>query len=741
MRGAGYRRKGQAGGLSFRKQVDTSSSAYSAPQIRTLVEKEGSKRKERKEGNVKIKKFTSDDGNQFDPFDTVVEPEKTMRPRKGLDNKIVDDEPEPSQETTNDKDAVTSRGLDEKIAEIATLVHTIRGAKSEPERSSKDEAQRPKQKSEHRTREEAISTLRRILYPMDKYSTSMVRAALTECLGEPGDFWIVNRYMPTKEEDKSFLWFKKNVMHGKLSLVVGKDDPVVDKPVEQEDKPAKQEAEPVFNLHAKLERLRTKVKQIQRGDIEKAKGRRANAKHTLGQRGWIEDVMKIATDINRAIRTKELGLRAARRAFDQYAEGYSDCLTKERPSGSRSVVWWKDKEGRMELVLKGMTSAAREKISARHVEGDANKLRPTPRKTSADVEEHRGRKPRELGEGNDEDMPLALPYTKAASVFLYGSNTVLAALSANRRKFYRLYLHDRSFSCENNSKIIKELATKYKLRADESANLAMLDKMSDRRPHNGVALEASRLPAPPVLGLRKPDQKRSTIPLELEEQSREDKAVNGAPASVSSLTDTWRHPFVLLLDGILDEGNMGNIMRTAHFYGVDAVAVGTNTCASINSPVLAKASSGAVEAVQILALPSPGKFVYNCAKAGWKICAAVAPPSELERSSPSTSSESASTPSNDAKRYITTNSISASSPLAKHPCILMLGAEGEGLRDNLKRRADYLVSIAQGERSARTPGIGVDSVNVGVAAGVLVESFLRKPVGATNLTVESDLGF
>jgi 21S rRNA (GM2251-2'-O)-methyltransferase len=254
----------------------------------------------------------------------------------------------------------------------------------------------------------------------------------------------------------------------------------------------------------------------------------------------------------------------------------------------------------------------------------------------------------------------------------------------------------------------------------------LLDKMSDGRPHNGIILEASKLPAPPILSVGKPDARKSVIPLFLGSQSAEEAAVNGGQDTISLATNTWRHPLIIMLDGILDEGNVGNIMRTCHFYGADAVAVATNTCAPLASAVLAKASSGACEAVHILSLPQPSNFVHDSAKAGWKIYAAVAPESGK--------------PSRDAKPQLTTAEIAAASPLADHPCILMLGAEGEGLRENLKNRADAFVSIERGPSNA--PDVGVDSMNVGVAAGVLMEAFLRKPAGAPEKRdTTSELGF
>ena len=220
------------------------------------------------------------------------------------------------------------------------------------------------------------------------------------------------------------------------------------------------------------------------------------------------------------------------------------------------------------------------------------------------------------------DIPVSVPHTTAASTFIYGVNAVLAALSAKRRLLYHLYI-DPPWSGDRNRDKILSLAKDARLPIMPNANRRLLDRMSNGRPHNGIVLEASQVPALPTLGLGKPNLQAASMPIQLGTQSDEDASVNGSPDSLPILTETWRHPFILMLDGILDEGNLGNILRTAYFYGVDAVAVSKNTCASINSPIVAKASSGAIEAVQLLSLPSPSKFVYNSLRASWKVYAAV----------------------------------------------------------------------------------------------------------------------
>ncbi|KAK5723520.1 hypothetical protein LTR15_005218 [Elasticomyces elasticus] len=334
----------------------------------------------------------------------------------------------------------------------------------------------------------------------------------------------------------------------------------------------------------------------------------------------------------------------------------------------------------------------------------------------------------EVEEGEDEDAhPVSVPYTTAASEFLYGTNVVLAALRAKRRKLYRLHIHPRLFNREGASRDIEALADRAGLKIERNADLRLLDKMSDSRPHNGVVLETSRLPAPPVLAMGAPDTKTGEVSLVLDKQNTEDAAINGTLSALST-AQTWRRPFVLMLDGIVDPGNVGNILRTAHFYGVDAVAIATATCCSLTSAVLAKASSGACEAVPLLALPKPSSFVVDSAKAGWRIYAAVAPSADNAQSVPTVK---------EVVTTATTSTIATISPLRKDPIILMLGAEGEGLRANLVRQADCLVSIEQARSATKATDVGVDSLNVSVAAGVLMEAFLQKPLNTEEASTEA----
>lgn len=317
---------------------------------------------------------------------------------------------------------------------------------------------------------------------------------------------------------------------------------------------------------------------------------------------------------------------------------------------------------------------------------------------------------------------MAIPYSSAASQWLYGVNTVIAALRGNTRKLYQLIVKKGSDSPDLEH--IIRLARRADIKIQTHDDTRLLDKLSEGRPHNGAVLETSALPARPAVMLGKPDPETNTVPLELLKQNAEDVAINGSTAVLQYDSKSWRQPFVLFLDGITDPGNLGGILRTAHFYGVDAVAVATNTCANLNSPILAKASAGACEAIPIFAVSKPAEFIYKSSHAGWKICAAVAPDLKSQR----------------LNKQVTSASVSVQSPLAAKPCILMMGSEGDGLRENLRSKADLEVTIQRGAPSKTTLDVGVDSMNVSVATGVLVDAFTRQPLKGAQEDAASESG-
>ncbi|KAF2436538.1 alpha/beta knot [Tothia fuscella] len=336
-------------------------------------------------------------------------------------------------------------------------------------------------------------------------------------------------------------------------------------------------------------------------------------------------------------------------------------------------------------------------------------------------------------------MPLAIPYTTAASEFLYGHSAVYAALQAKRRKLYTLYLHRRAARLNSTPSLetdIQNLANEAKINVRHVGDdwLPILDKMSGDRPHNGCVLEASALPRPPVIALGKvlygsplnPEKPRFTI--EVAAQSQDDLNINGNPTEILSKADHFRRPFVLLIDDVLDPGNLGAIIRSAYFLGVDAIALSSRTCAPI-TPVALKASAGAAEALPILSIDDPAEFLRRSSAKGWKVYCGTAPNYAATHGTPS----SDSTPTKDTKSWAEPHTEYTLrrdgtlidpdfSPIRFAPTILVVGGEGKGLRSNLTQSAYAFVEIRP---QINIGDFGVDSLNVSVATALLCADIIR----------------
>ena len=85
------------------------------------------------------------------------------------------------------------------------------------------------------------------------------------------------------------------------------------------------------------------------------------------------------------------------------------------------------------------------------------------------------------------DAPLSIPYTTPASEFLYGTSVVSAALKAQRRKLYKLYIYNgdnREVAARDNAIYKLGIQAHVKPQYVGGDWIRMLDKMSTGRPHN-----------------------------------------------------------------------------------------------------------------------------------------------------------------------------------------------------------------------------------------------------------------
>lgn len=307
--------------------------------------------------------------------------------------------------------------------------------------------------------------------------------------------------------------------------------------------------------------------------------------------------------------------------------------------------------------------------------------------------------------------PLSIPYTTAASQFLYGKSTVEAALRSSRRKLHKLYIYDgpnRRITSDNS--LIQSLAKRKNIPftiLKDDTGLRLMDKMAASRPHNGFVLEASALPQPPLSALGPLAEDYSSNPgfaITLGHQSAEEAAVNGTRAFVPAPSRTHK-PLVVVLDQILDPGNLGAILRTVSFLGATAVGITRHGTATL-TPVALKASAGAAEALDLFSISSLPEFLNASRQNGWAVYAAVAngPRGSAARQ----------------RRHMDLQDVEEADPLRKEPCVLLIGNEGEGLSRLVVKKADYEVNIPNLSGSS-----AVDSLNVSVATGLLCSAFLR----------------
>jgi 23S rRNA (guanosine2251-2'-O)-methyltransferase len=148
------------------------------------------------------------------------------------------------------------------------------------------------------------------------------------------------------------------------------------------------------------------------------------------------------------------------------------------------------------------------------------------------------------------------------------------------------------------------------------------------------------------------------------------------------------YSLVVVLDGIEDPHNLGAILRTADAAGVDGVVIPERRAVGVTGTV-AKVSSGASEHLPIAKVTNIARTVEELKTRNvWVV-----------------GLDERATQTYDSVDY-------------KMDCALVLGAEGRGVHDLVRKKCDFLVSI---------PMLGkVSSLNVSVAAGVVLYEIVRQ---------------
>ncbi|KAI5805563.1 hypothetical protein DFH27DRAFT_524046 [Peziza echinospora] len=304
-----------------------------------------------------------------------------------------------------------------------------------------------------------------------------------------------------------------------------------------------------------------------------------------------------------------------------------------------------------------------------------------------------------------------IPKLVADSEYIYGTSVVESALRSERRELYRFYLYaGERRTPENRARDLKlkTLARKLhpKMEIIDEYDLGNLDSMTDSRTHNGYVIECSPLKKIPIQGLGAVAPDLSHFGVQLAQHSDNPRMILREQATILKNRDPSRNPFVVMLDEILDPGNLGAIIRSAYYLGAEALVVSSIKSAPL-SAVCQKASAGATEWLPIYEYANAAKFIALSKANGWQFYAAVPPVAE------------GATPS---KNYIDEAQIG--NPLQKRPCCIIFGSEGDGLRRFLATQAHYQVTIKKG---LLTDGM-IDSLNVSVATAILCDRFVNPPV-------------
>jgi 23S rRNA (guanosine2251-2'-O)-methyltransferase len=148
------------------------------------------------------------------------------------------------------------------------------------------------------------------------------------------------------------------------------------------------------------------------------------------------------------------------------------------------------------------------------------------------------------------------------------------------------------------------------------------------------------------------------------------------------------YSLIVVLDGVEDPHNLGAILRTSDAAGANGIVIPERRAAAVTGTVT-KASAGASEHLPIAKVTNISRSIEELKENNiWTV-----------------GLDERATQTYDALDY-------------KMDCALVLGGEGKGLHDLVKRKCDFLVSI---------PMLGnVPSLNVSVAAAVVLYEIVRQ---------------
>ena len=146
--------------------------------------------------------------------------------------------------------------------------------------------------------------------------------------------------------------------------------------------------------------------------------------------------------------------------------------------------------------------------------------------------------------------------------------------------------------------------------------------------------------------------------------------------------------FVLILDGIEDPHNLGSIIRTAETAGVHGIIIPKRRAVAVNSTVN-KVSCGAAQYMKIARVTNISDAIEELKRAGLWVCG---------------------TDVSTDKYYYNQD---LTGPLA-----IVIGNEGKGMSDKVKKNCDFLVKIPMKGK--------IESLNAAVSTGIVVYEAVKQ---------------
>ncbi len=244
---------------------------------------------------------------------------------------------------------------------------------------------------------------------------------------------------------------------------------------------------------------------------------------------------------------------------------------------------------------------------------------------------------------------------RRAPDIIYGRNPVLEAFRAGRG--VRRLLLAAGLREEPRLKLLRDLAARSSVDIEEVAR-QKLDDIAHTEAHQGVVAYVTR---------------RRYWELE--------------PLARASMAES-RNPLLLMLDSVQDPQNLGSISRTAEAAGVGGIILSHNRSPEV-TPAVVKASAGAAEYLRYARVANLAQATDLLKTLGFWVVGL----------------------SSDAPTLFSAFDY-------RRPLLLIVGAEGEGLHQLLRKKCDALVRI---------PMLGqVDSLNAAVAGSILLYEVLRQ---------------